>query len=292
MGPHALRHLKGSHICKPRRRIPILHLGIKQPHNEIFNKKRHHPDKGISLRSRIGGDVPPQQLLVQMITHIIVYLKNNLLKCVFPQPRIYPRIDHGDEIPQGYGREKTPQVHRHSNLYRALPAAWTLLLILQQGVQQNRIQILRNSGMISLGRRQYLRHGHDPVHDVQSIKGFRRPPDPIRLLLQPRRTYLGICITHIGVLQLPRIRLPMDIQHEALILDPLHPQQPQVGGCHGQQHAHASGAVSQTVVGLQSNSVPEIIDPHQIPIVRLEIHRLTRILHILLNKRPRSVVGF
>ena len=37
-------------------------------------------------------------------------LGNNFFKGIVPQPGIDGRINHGNEVPQGFGREKTPQV--------------------------------------------------------------------------------------------------------------------------------------------------------------------------------------
>ena len=40
----------------------------------------------------------------------------------------------------------------------------------------------------------------------------------------------------------------------------------------------------------QRYPVSKIVHPHQITVICLKVHRLTRILNILLHKRPRSVV--
>ena len=48
-----------------------------------------------------------------------MHLLHDFLKGVFPQPWVDGRVDHGNEIPQGLGREKTPQVDRHGDFNRA-----------------------------------------------------------------------------------------------------------------------------------------------------------------------------
>ena len=69
------------------------------------------------------------------------------------------------------------------------------------------------------------------------------------------------------------------------------PLQAQISGRQSLQYAHASGTVSQTVMGLQGDPVPVIIDSYQIPVIGLEIHGLTGIFHVLLHKWAGAVIG-
>ncbi len=219
-----------------------------------------------------------------------MHLYHNFLKSVFSKPRVNPRIDHGDEIPQSGGRKKSPQVYRHGNLHRLKVRMAVLLLLLQQCIQKHRVQIFRDSGMILLCHSHHFRYGHDAVNDVQSIKGLCSSVNPVRFLLKPGRAHLCIGIPHIGVLQLLRIRLTFNVKHKAAVFNFLMPQQPQISRGKRLQHTHASRAVSETVMGFQRNTVPEIIHPHKISVVCLKMHGLAGVFHILLHKGARSVV--
>lgn len=168
---------------------------------------------------------------------------------------------------------------------------WLLLLLCQKRIEQHGIQIFRDRGMITLRNGGHLRYGHDAVYDIQSVKGLRGSPDTIGFLLEPGRTDLGICVTHIGILQLLLVRHAVDIQHISSVFYLLMSQQPQIDGSHGLKHTHSAGSVPQAVVRFQRDPVPKIIDAHQITVICLEVHGLTGIFHILLHEGAGPVIG-
>ena len=166
-----------------------------------------------------------------------------------------------------------------------------LLLLLQHSGDQHRIQIFRDRRLVPLCRLHYLAYRHDSVHDIQCVKRLLGASDPVGLLLGPGRAYPGVGITHIGVLQLLRIRLASRIQHKALGPDMNPLFQLQILSRHRHQQAHASGTVSQAVVRLQGNPAAVIIKPHQIAVISLKMHGLAGVFHIRLHKGPGPVVG-
>ena len=165
-----------------------------------------------------------------------------------------------------------------------------LKLFFQQCMQKHRVQILRDCGMIALRNRHNLRYGHDAVDNVQRIEGLCRSSDTVRLLLQSRRAYLGVGISHVSVFQLTRIRHGVDVKDKAFIFNVRMSEQPQVGCRQRLQHAHPAGSVTQAVMRLQCNAIAEIIDSDKVSVVPLKIHRLAWILDIRLHKRSRTVV--
>ena len=69
-------------------------------------------------------------------------------------------------------------------------------------------------------------------------------------------------------------------------------EQLQIGSCQCLQQTHSTGAVSETVMCFQRNTVAEVVDADQITVISAEGHRHARIFDIRLYKRPRPVVGF
>ena len=148
-----------------------------------------------------------------------MHLCHNFFESVLSQSGVDPRVDHGDKIPQGPGWEKAAQVHRHGNFYRSeLQMPFTLLL-LHQGIEQNRIQIFGNGSIIAFRYLHHLRHRHNAVYNVQRIERFLRPPDTIGLLSRPGWTDFGVGIFHISIFQLSRVRDPQNVQYEPSIFN-------------------------------------------------------------------------
>ena len=80
------------------------------------------------------------------------------------------------------------------------------LLLLHQCIEQNRIEIFRNGGIIAFCHLHDLCHRHNTVYDVQGIKGLLGSPDTVSLLPRSGRAHLGIGIFHVGIFQFYRIR--------------------------------------------------------------------------------------
>ena len=88
-----------------------------------------------------------------------------------------------------------------------------LFLLLHESVQQNRIEIFCHGRLIAGGCFFQIFHGNGAADDVQCVEGFLRSPEAVSLFLAPFGTEAGAGVTHVGILQLLRVRLLMDVQY-------------------------------------------------------------------------------
>ena len=98
-------------------------------------------------------------------------------------------------------------------------------LLLQEGVEQNGVQVFRDSSIIFCGYCHHLFDRHDAVDNIQSIKRFLGPSDPVSFFPGTGRANLGIGITHISVFQFFRVGRAVHIEYEPPCGDGM-PKQP------------------------------------------------------------------
>ncbi len=166
-----------------------------------------------------------------------------------------------------------------------------VLLLFQEGVEENGVQILRDGGVIFFGHRHDLGDGKDPVNDIKGVKGLLGAPHAVGLLTGPLGAYLGVGIAHVGILQLLRIRSFPDILHEKAVAHRV-AEKPQIDSRDSLQHIHAAAPVAQAVMRFQGDTAAVIIDPQKIAVIRLKGHGHTEIPHVLLDEGAGPVVWF
>ena len=166
-----------------------------------------------------------------------------------------------------------------------------LKLFVQKGIEQHGVKIFRDGGPILFRCRIHLFDRHDSIDDIEGVEGFRRTAHPVGFFCRSGGTYLCVCIAHVGVLQLFRIRLLIDIEHKISIGN-LCPEQAQVYCRDGLQHAHSAGAVPEAVMALQGNPAVVIVDTQQVTAAGFEIHGHAGIGNIRPDKGAGPCIWF
>lgn len=99
-GFHIRRDMQGAHIGQAGGGIFVLHSGIEGTHHQIFDEKGNHADQRVALGGGVGGDIAPQEFIVDIITHVMVDVLHDFFKLILTEPGVDGRIYHGDEIAQ------------------------------------------------------------------------------------------------------------------------------------------------------------------------------------------------
>ena len=80
-----------------------------------------------------------------------MYLRDDLLKGVFPQSRIDGGVDHGDKVPQRLGWKEAAEIYRHGDAHRIQTEMKFLRLLLEQRIEQYRVQIFGDACAVLFG---------------------------------------------------------------------------------------------------------------------------------------------
>ena len=90
----------------------------------------------------------------------------NFIKSIFSQPGVDGGVYHGDKIAERLRGEKSPQVDRHGNFNGKKPPMPTMFLLLEQGIEQDGVQIFRDGGIVFGSYRHDLLYRHDAVNNI------------------------------------------------------------------------------------------------------------------------------
>ena len=204
------------------------------------------------------------------------------------------RVDGGphrqNEVAQGLGREVGPQIDGHGQGHRQLPPPPLPALLGQQGLDEHRRQVFRHRGVVAPGHRAQLVQRHQSHGDVERVEGLRRAVALIGLPVPHAQLHPGGGVAEIGVLPLlPPGRL-VHIQDALRVGDGV-AQFPQVDRQQGPEKGQRPRPVGHGVEYLQGNPVMVIEKADQPAVVLPIAHWLAGVLHILLDKGARGVVG-
>ena len=220
----------------------------------------------------------------------VVDLGHDLRKGILPQGGVNGRADGEDEIPQGLGGEIPPQVDGDGQGHRLLPPAALLPLVVQDGLEQHRRQVLGDGGPVGLG------HLLEPVHrekthgHVQGVKGLRPAGVGVGRPLPAAPEDLPPGVAGVGVLHLLRVRRGIHVQHAAAAGD-VFPQLPEVDRKQRAEEGQGPRPVAQGVEYLKGDALLIVEKPHQPAVVLPKAHRLAGVGHVGADKGARGVVG-